>query len=1401
MKRFHFSVLVSLASAAALAQSTPAAVDKLCEDNLNQDVQPAFNDASFLTSASVLLTPSNQLQLDTNRTRIDPEHIYFPFDQDVSISYVYESAGASHALGFVYYDDLVARGYLAPDGSLADSNNNGILDLHEDIYGLAPTSGLQSRPYVGTGRRCSGTFDSGGFTYSLPELAVNESCTVPSTGTLRTVNLLDARSSASGNIDVDVVGGNAATSTSHHGYSDRGLYKYVPNLLEPVHPDNGNRGIGHLVFLNAEDDGDTDTYRNMTPATDTSGTNNGVPDYDVSNFTADGLLRSSNPDVGVSAFDRTVDLGTIRGGRELIFFLIVWYEAPHNGSTVYPCLRKDSAGRCTLHLQTSTHVFFSKAAWNLDQDDRGVEPVAARNIGCGYDPGCNHSSPSGSSGACAVSDSSTWSGQNLCGWLDNNTLSRLNSTEYRNLNMPDEAAWVSRSASGSLPHVIVGTPSSDPYRWILGFEDLPGGGDRDFNDVVFTINKINGGTARSALVSGDISPDIAEDFTITKVRFTRDDDNTRRCGSPAVAPCWTETSADACNQTPRPSIDYYVAVDCRVRDASGNWIENREDDAVPGPTWTRVPFPNPDDPENPTTQVELDMLALGFTGSQLCWSVRMTSPDDRCVPTVDNIDVGYQAIRSGLYARSSPSTLGNAIIYGGYSTPGSSWGRGWPSTADSQPAAGIRAYDGTRDFRARGHLIMKSLYDPESPTSTNVVQRWNAGRTLAISLNGGDDPLNRKLYTTDDAGARLEVSAEAADDASGSSLFPDALCDAPAINGRDPWDLNFDGTCRTRTHVSKSVTAANNTASDRLFFREWLYGWEDRHDPAPTGPTGSSVRQRWPIGGINLSTVNLAIPPFLDSAARQLPYGERDHYRRNFMDVLRDRPVTAFVGTTRGLLHAFDSGAFALGDDTACTTTVQEFRGHFKPSGSCGNPTARQYGDGTERFAYLPRGLLERYVNGYASFFGSADLARPTLDASATVANVDFGIPGSPPWTINDDLSTMKSEGAKTVLLSSTGRNSPILFGLDVTDPSQSWYPLPLWEYSLLDEDLSDAFSTAAVLPDNAGSRHAPSVGRMSWGNGSGWMAAFATDYQPSGSRAGAVYLMDLKTGTPKSHGTDAFAGVVTLDAGFGIGGEPALIDVNEDGTYDLIYVASTSGKVYRLNLTQLQTTRGLGNVVGKCVIADAPADLALAGESNSQFQQIHSNLSVKLERGLHGNKVRIFFGTGDNPDDATDGPDAPGSPVSRSDYHWHLMAYEDDSPLESGCTPLEPLWARHLDDNQAVWGGVMITEKDVVATTAVGPSADACNLSEDESGKLYSVEQTPDASGDPVSNDGDGSDLGGHGVNAPIIHDKHLFVMTADGKLRMVGDDNWNNQTGKAGSRSTRILLWKPRNNGSLPE
>ncbi|NVJ00227.1 DUF4114 domain-containing protein [Myxococcus sp. AM009] len=1394
----------------AHAQAEPQAPAQLCEDQLDQNKQPEFSDENLeIQESTILITEDSpaRLQLNTNRTALNSEFIQFPFDQNVTISYVYESAGASHALGYLYMDDLEDRGYVDADGNLLDDNDNGIFDLHEDMFNLAPRSGPKARPYIGVNRRCTRNFTSDGELYNQPELAMSAGC---SNTFEENTDLADARPGLGGEWNTtDKVGTFASGTITEESFSDRGLFPHLPNLLEPPSEDNGNMGLGRMVFLLADDDSGRATHRNLAPVRDVGDYSEGIPDYDVSAYDPRGLRRTTNPDNGVSPYDRTVDMGMIQGGKEVIFFIVAYYESNHGPREgyVFPCLKQDPDGRCALHLQTSINVFFSKSAWNMDQNPEGGSVVAERNIGCQYLEGCNRDNPANTPGqACRVADTNEY----YCGWLDGpinewgTTLYRLANDElYGNLVMPMEKVTIPRPPGdrNPMPHVIVGAPSTDPFRWILGFEDIPGGGDRDFNDVVFVVNKQNGGSTRSATVSGDISPDDANDFVITKVRFKRQDDfapQPRTCaGGP---PCFSEDVPGACTPEdgPEPTITYSLAVDCRVCEPDA---ETGEMECVPNPaspTWFPVHFP---ETTPPTQEVELDIMAMGFTGSQLCWKVDITSPSELCRPIIDDIEVGYQAVRAGSYSRASPSTLGNVIVWGVNETPGSTWGREGTWPGNGMPAPGTRAYDGNKDFTVRGRLYLSSLYDPENPNVTTGDFRWDAGKVMALSFGTDEDPLTRKLYTMSAGGNRSTLSAEMEDTNGASPLFPDALCDLEQ-NGRYLYDLNNDGKCGTPTGSppDKRVTGPTN---DRNFLREWLYGWEDHYGPGPV-----DQRRPWALGGINMSTVALSVPPHIDGWAQNARAGERDMYRRNFMEPLSSRPTVAYVGTMSGYLHAFAAGVFRNSTHDECAPGTQ-VRGFFEPTANCvsGNITPRDYGDGTELFTYMPRMLLERYRNTYVRFNGSGNLPRPSMDASPTIANVDFGITGQPAWT--PSTTSSKTQGAKTVLVSASGKNSPAVVALDITNPSDAWYPLPLWEFNLRDTSIELAFSTAKAVdpsvnfPDNAGSSHAPSIGRLTWGTETEgkWTTIVGTDFVPSSpSRAGALYLIDMKTGQPLNYGGTpggVRAGIITLDQGSGIAAETALVDLDRDGNYDVLYVPTTAGNVYRINLDQVDTGEPLGRKVKTCKIASAPVTLSdhedAATGQDPIYQQIHSNLGVNVVRNTGSPVVRFYFGTGDNPDEFSDGP------PNKDSYRYHLLAFEDADPSgRNDCELLEPLWVQQLDPGQAVWGGVALAGDKVFATTAVGAAADICNLSEDESGRYYESGQLPDGNSAPEMTS---AALGGHGVNAPLVHDGHLIVPTALGEIKVKGSGRWNTGTAEGGTARSKLLIYSPSPDGRIQQ
>ncbi|WP_233582494.1 DUF4114 domain-containing protein [Corallococcus sp. CA053C] len=585
-----------------LGLSTSALFDFSVVQDLGIDHQPPFTLAAFQTLVGAFITPEQTVRMNIPLGPISAERIMFQADHQLTVSFVYEYAAASNALGWMYYDDLVARGYVNPqDDTLRDANANGIADLHEDLYNLSPPSGPQSRPYIGLNRRCLRTFSSGGFTYSQPELALDASCT---SAFAPSQSLEDARPGhAYELLNIDVVG-RASTTTPGNGFSDTGLHPRIPNLLEPATAENNFKGVGKLVFLLGDDDSDTKTYQQLGTVADTSTTNNGIPDYDVSAYDAEGRRRSVNPDPGISAADRTVDLGLIEGGREIVFFLVSNFDSSHSldNGTVYPCLRKAANGQCTLHLKTPISVFFSKSKWNLDQDPLGQVPVAARNIGCAYSDVCDPSNPVSSPDACYVGTTS----QKLCGWMDGETLARLNTVDYGNTVLPMDAISVPASGNGSMPHAVLSTSSTTPGRWMLGFEDLPGGGDRDFNDIVFQLRSAMVGSVRSRAIAP-----AHPGCKISNVRFSKSDTAPGPCGPQVLA-------------------SYDVATDCNVCDSSYCVVN-------PTPTWRRLAL----NPGLDTTTVDLSSTP----GNQLCWRAQFVHDlNPFCQATLLNVDVGFQSV-------------------------------------------------------------------------------------------------------------------------------------------------------------------------------------------------------------------------------------------------------------------------------------------------------------------------------------------------------------------------------------------------------------------------------------------------------------------------------------------------------------------------------------------------------------------------------------------------------------------------------------------------------------------------------------------------------------------------------------------------------------------------------------
>jgi len=326
--------------------------------------------------------------------------------------------------------------------------------------------------------------------------------------------------------------------------------------------------------------------------------------------------------------------------------------------------------------------------------------------------------------------------------------------------------------------------------------------------------------------------------------------------------------------------------------------------------------------------------------------------------------------------------------------------------------------------------------------------------------------------------------------------------------------------------------------------------------------------------------------------------------------------------------------------------------------------------------------------------------------------------------------------------------------------------------------------------PDTLGSRHSPPIVRADFGAawGTRWIVAVATDYVPNAGTAGTVYLIDVATGAPVKLGSTT-VGVVSLELNEGLGGEPAAVDVNGDGSYDVLYVPSTSGNVFRINFAQVDVTRPPDQRIGSCVVANTAATLLAGGVSATEAarQGIYAPVSISVTRQTSA-VVHLYYGTSDNPDDPSD---AQAS-------HYYVMAYDDATPL--GACPAVPRWQQQLDPGQEVWGGVSLSKSDVIVATAVGTAADACNLSSTEPGRLYTLPQTPAITSAAPFAPPVGAPTVPPSVSGAVVYDQQFLFVTATGQLMSSGSGQWNNAPAASATSRRRVLMWEALPPGKLP-
>jgi type IV pilus assembly protein PilY1 len=992
-------------------------------------------------------------------------------------------------------------------------------------------------------------------------------------------------------------------------------------------------------------------------------------------------------------------------------------------------------------------------------------------------------------------------------WLEGRIIDRIDANF--DLHLSGESSLKIR-VGDPYPHLIGSSPVDDSNKWVLGFEDKnasTGGADMDYNDILFLVERLNGGTVQ-------LDPEKA---------ITLDEENAR----------FTSVEMQVCDIQPancsvgRNTLTYFISPDL-----GANWVEVMAWDRVRSfelDTEGAIIHGDEIDPDKWTPGVpastcrkgSIDLIDQGVTGKRLLWKIEMTSTKEDCAPEMVDVHLKAGAAINKTISRASPVIQTNIIYAGSVETPADSW----------------------IDQTQRGHLTVGRLYDPTEPDHTLREEEplWDAGEVL-LSMN----PDERRIFfpdldvrrvedehLTDEAGQQLigdgfrvnfsgflahspvlattlriydgqpEVFIESGMAALKGSLGGKGIFDH--FTGR--WEVTFNlppaagvpimasYSWYTIGHDLKPFVPANVTNDILALSDEYI--WPDgytndfnrdgRFDVAETQTDAAwlvkwvrgfrqpdtGIKKEWLLGPVNHSVPALMTPP---GYPRWL-YGTEvtDAERERFIDFQKahqTRQAVMFVGSGDGMLHAFDAGAFRHGDNQD-TPGIKENRGYFlweeKNETSphyceyVGGSKCPNYGTGRELWAFIPANLMPQLKNNLLSAG-----ERAQIQSSPALSDVYIDTDG-------DGLA----DSWRTIVIGAAGNGGDSVFCLDVTYPNT---PIFLWEFSAIDL-FRDPNAQAVV---QIGRILDPLTGKPKW-------AAFiATGKMGNKDQYPAVYLIDMSDGSVINRVTLDEAidlnGNEILDAGeagYGRGGilsgPPAIVDSNDNGFIDRLYIGSNRGLIYKINLPEDPETPG--NLTHCALNTDFTDTEGSQIPVKQRRNAVYATPTVVVEKGIgeDGNlesRIRIVFGTGESPHE--------NRGVDISDIRNYIISYVDTAAIgECNPTKHELDWFYELEENHQVQAPIVAAAGQLYVGTTTTEVEDQCAAVRKENVDLGLL-TIMDLEGVVYM-----SRRIGNVHFAPLVEDQHIYLMTPTGLLSL-GSGIYNNALRSFDATSVNVRSWE---------
>jgi hypothetical protein len=533
-----------------------------------------------------------------------------------------------------------------------------------------------------------------------------------------------------------------------------------------------------------------------------------------------------------------------------------------------------------------------------------------------------------------------------------------------------------------------------------------------------------------------------------------------------------------------------------------------------------------------------------------------------------------------------------------------------------------------------------------TPTSTQACHLWDAGDVMRVTqVNSadflGDTADKRRVYYSQEnttglyATSRRLLEAPAASD---TAIWRDLLTGLgiPFIAGDSASESAAEARASLDLQTTFSVKTATITNTDPI-----------------TGKTTTQDIQ-YLLGDIfHSNPLVVGSPPNTKYFSDDL-HGYRDFFRKH-----QQRRKMLVVGSNDGMLHVIDAGIYR----TATTAPAQA-----PATTTTTSPDHFDNGSGKELFAYVPRTVLptlRKLAEGTVHQWG--------VDGTVTVADV-FVDP------TNSGTPDPAKREWRTVVFGGLREGGAGYYALDITQPDvidssnvpqptpggsgppflpscmnggSDCGPLPfpavLWE---LTDSVRDASGNPVKLDEDVNGKadlgaawSIPNIGRIHLTEGGATVEKFVMvmgggfdpDNKATPARGTWLYMVDVETG--KVIYKRQLVGAVPS--------EPAAVDTDQDGFFDRIYIGTTAGLLYRVDLTAdasgdyptltNKSVRGLdGNTYTVQRVPDAswaPRVLfnANTGLSAGLTRPIFYRPSVLFVPSL--GRYALSFGTGDRED------------------------------------------------------------------------------------------------------------------------------------------------------------------------